>query len=743
MTAFELTIVALSVQCTLYLLFVAVALKRGSLRDGIVRTLILYAIVSGLWVVEQLAWRMGWLDPLHVDAQILVRVPLYGILLLSLLFLYLTRSFLRLRGLGWSWAVLGVAWIAALVLLDTNTLGLPDVLWAGEGWSIDRVGFTFGLLIAGWAILMGAAIQRTLKSHRQAELPLHKNRIKYWPLAWSVVLAGDLFFFAGQEVIGSDVRLLGAVLAAYMVLTHRLPDVRQTMRRVVSYLIITLLTVAIYTAGFTAVQYFFQNVPGYSPLWGGAAVALILAVLFDPLLALVQKLVNRLISGVGYDPGRKVSEYSLKISNIVSMERLATVAVGLIQETLKIRRGALFVVNFEKDEQGAKGYELRGVRGMEEDTPPSGTLSADSPVTRHLRETRRPLTQYDIDLLPAFQQIAGTERAWLSGLGMDVYVPIHAQESWIGLLALGPKVSGDRYFDEDLVLLSTLADQTAVALENARLVEDLIEINHDLEQAYATLAQANRQLQEMDRLKSAFIGAITHELRSPFANIAFSLQLFTRQGVENLTPEQREQLEQLTSSLKQAKAMVDNLVTFATFLSKQGELQLAELDFRELLSAALLPLQSMAETKDLTFYITVPEELPPVKGDRDRLSDAVHHLVHNAIKFTEAGGEIWILSQPTDKTILFEVKDTGVGIPAGQLPTLWEGFAQMADPLKRGVEGLGLGLALVKYIVGAHDGRVWAESEEGVGSTFGFEIPLSGPATTAQVAAFSERQSMV
>jgi signal transduction histidine kinase len=73
------------------------------------------------------------------------------------------------------------------------------------------------------------------------------------------------------------------------------------------------------------------------------------------------------------------------------------------------------------------------------------------------------------------------------------------------------------------------------------------------------------------------------------------------------------------------------------------------------------------------------------------------------------------------------VKDSGVGIPADRLPDLWEGFTQMADPLRRGVEGLGLGLALVKYIVRAHGGRVWANSEEGVGSTFGFEIPLEGP----------------
>jgi signal transduction histidine kinase len=98
--------------------------------------------------------------------------------------------------------------------------------------------------------------------------------------------------------------------------------------------------------------------------------------------------------------------------------------------------------------------------------------------------------------------------------------------------------------------------------------------------------------------------------------------------------------------------------------------------------------------------------------------------VQNAIKFTEPGGEVRVGCQTTDHSIRFEIQDTGVGVPADKLPALWDGFTQMADPVRRGVEGLGLGLALVKYVVNAHGGDVFADSEEDVGSTFGFEIPL-------------------
>jgi signal transduction histidine kinase len=85
---------------------------------------------------------------------------------------------------------------------------------------------------------------------------------------------------------------------------------------------------------------------------------------------------------------------------------------------------------------------------------------------------------------------------------------------------------------------------------------------------------------------------------------------------------------------------------------------------------------------------------------------------------------VWVRCQKSDGALRFEVQDTGPGVPADKLPKLWEGFTQMADPLRRGVEGLGLGLALVKYVVNAHAGDVFAESQPGVGSTFGFQIPL-------------------
>jgi len=606
-------------------------------------------------------------------------------------------------------------WIAGLAIMDSTIVAR------------QLSTLTFIAAIAGWGVLVGVSFILILRAHRETKLPLHRNRYTYWLLVWAILVAGDLLFLAGQQIMGSAIHLIGCALAAFTVLTHALTDVGLVLRRTISYLIVTFLTAALYTIGFAVAQIVFWDTPGYSGLWTGAIVALVLAILFGPLLRKVESLVGRILGGTGTNASRLVSEYSSRISHIVSLERLATVAIDLMRDTLGFDRGLLYVVNHEADEPWAGLYHLQGITTMSNQVPPPGTLSEQSPLTQHLRAVRQPVTQYDVDLLPEFESVPQSEKQWLSALGMDIYVPIHSQASWIGLFVLGCKSSGARTSREDLALLSVLADQTAVALENARLVEDLLELNYDLERAYARLDRANRQLQEMDRLKSAFIGAITHELRSPFANIDFSLQIFTRDGLDTLTEEQQEQLRLLTTNTRQAQAMVDNLVAFTTFLSNQGTLNLAEVDFGQVLSETLSTFQIMMDAKGLNLRTALSDQLPVLRGDRERLSDAVCHLVHNAIKFTPQGGEIWLRSHAKDQQLLFEIKDTGVGIPADKISSLWEGFAQVADPLQRGIEGLGLGLPLVKHIITAHGGRVWAESREGDGSIFGFQIPLSGP----------------
>jgi signal transduction histidine kinase len=144
-----------------------------------------------------------------------------------------------------------------------------------------------------------------------------------------------------------------------------------------------------------------------------------------------------------------------------------------------------------------------------------------------------------------------------------------------------------------------------------------------------------------------------------------------------------------------------------------------------LIREAVGPLATLAVTHQIKLSFDISPQLPLVSVDKERLSEAVYHLAHNAIKFNRTGGSVRVACYPAAETaLIFEVSDTGIGITPEKLSAIWEAFAQTADPVRRGVEGLGLGLALVKLTVEAHGGEVRATSTPGSGSTFGFRLPL-------------------
>lgn len=270
---------------------------------------------------------------------------------------------------------------------------------------------------------------------------------------------------------------------------------------------------------------------------------------------------------------------------------------------------------------------------------------------------------------------------------------------------------------EHLAKLLNEANQALEAKVAARTTE-LAEVNQ-------ALVRANDQLKELDNLKSSFLSVISHELRTPFASILLTIQLLSTDFIVNADPEEKQLLQQLFANIESANAMINNLVNYAEFIRKQGVLNLNAVKPGEVLENIFHMLVSRAERKKIKLTCDCGPGLPMIYADEDRLINAIYELVDNAIKFTPSGGTIEVRAWSTENNMLaFAVHDTGIGVQPERLPDLWESFSQIADPIRRGREGLGLGLALVKYIVEAHKGTVWAESKQGSGSTFGFQLPI-------------------
>jgi len=702
----------------LYLLIAITALIRRGVQESSIRLLVIFLLTSAIWAGGQVGSEM--LIYYYPANLLLNHLVIQGVVLLTFLYFLLSQAFLLPRQSNRRWGLFGI-----VVMLITITLqGLMMAFLANtttlSNTIISQQPSRFAILMVGWAILLGYTAWFTFMAYQQAHGPLHRNRIQYWALAWGFFALADTVLFVGYPVVGSWLRLGGVILIVYAISHYRLLNINQILRAMLNYLIITILTAMLYLTVLFVVERIFGTELGYHNILPPVVLAsLFLAVCYTPLMRFVQQLIDRFVLGYTYDSNKLIRTYSANISNILSLHRLGVISLTMLQQTFQAYHCTLFLV------QPVTGQiRLTCIKSIGQKQLKNGLLRDNNPIVHYFEQTHQALSHYDFDMSPQFKNMARSERAWLSGLDIEVFVPIFAKNDWVGLFALGPKTNRKAYLGPDLSLLKTLAQQTAVALENAKLVEDLVKLNQNLKQAYDELDTIYSQRKELDNLKSAFIGVITHEMRTPFINVDFSLQLINRYGLKRLHPEQRTQLVQLKNNMQGAKRMVDNLVNFASFISQRAELYITPIKLPTLVNEAVVTNDTLIKQKRLSLTLDVSTNLPPFEGDEQRLKDAIYQLINNAVKFTPPKGKIWVRGFLHEDQLRLEVHDTGCGIPTNRLPHLWEGFAQMSDDFLRGLEGLGLGLTLVKYVVQAHRGEVFATSEEGSGSIFGFQIPF-------------------
>jgi signal transduction histidine kinase len=677
----------------------------------------LYALLGLLLGVGEALWRGG----LTVLSETTFQVyQTYAALILSVVMLLVVSIFLR-RG-GWPWLVVAGVLVVLLFLAAQNVFGLPTNIWTNGGWSLPRDDVPFYLILLGWMIFLLSAMAAVRTAHRHSKQPLYRNRLTYWLPFFFLIIVNDAFIFARSPLPGNPLRLASAWLMAYVVLTHNMPDARQILRRLMIYIITTLLIVAFYIAGFTLSQSLFRAAPNFNPLLVGAVIALLLATLFTPLLSLVRRWVDSWLHLEQFDPSRSLQEYGQSISNILEMQRLASVAVGLIIESLGITRGFLFLVDQDPGQDDRKTHFLRAVRSPGERQIKPGILPETSPIAQYLTREQRPLLQYDLDLLPSFRSVTRPEREWFNATQSEVYVPIFAKRRWIGLLAFGPKLSGNRYTEQDMVTLSALANQTAVALENARLVENLVRLNQELRQAYHSLDRANRDLERIDRTKSDFISIASHELRTPLTVMRGYTEMLMEDN--SLTPDIQTIMKGLHDGTMRLHEIMDSMFDIAQIDSRTLQLNLQSVDVADLVREVCFGLTKQFAERNLSLMIDLPS-LPHLKADPNTLHKVFFHLVTNAIKFTPNEGKITITGQafqPGSKEspeggVQITICDTGVGVAPEYRELIFNKFYQPGELGKHSTGktrfkggGAGLGLALAKGIVEAHGGRIWVQS---------------------------------
>ncbi len=457
-----------------------VVIRRRRDHDTSSRFFIAYLFLAALWNINRAIVAVGNV-PMGLPGLTWTQLVSYGLILLGVTYWVFVRvSLQRSWTAPWGWLI-GLVGLALAVSLDMGWLRFPAGALAWSNGRLNAENISSVLSGAWWLLFMGLTFSTILIQRILTQSPAHQNRIQYLLIATILLAAGYGMYLSALEpfrTAGLIITCLGSGLAAYIVAIEDLPDLETGLRRATSTLVVVLVTVAVYLAGIYLVQISLGDFLAstflsrfFDPVLLSAAVtAVLLTIIYTPIRRLSRRLTNRILFGQHYDYQAVIYDYSQAINNILYLGELADVSLTHVKQAIGTDEGALLFLDTESDEQ----LHFRTLPFSVTDRFPEAlTLTKETPLIHRLVEGSQPLAQYNIDISPQFKPVPEQERLALKELNCEWFIPILKKGQLLGLFALGPKRSKQRYSTEDLRLLITLADQTALALENATLVDHL------------------------------------------------------------------------------------------------------------------------------------------------------------------------------------------------------------------------------------------------------------------------------
>ena len=293
-----------------------------------------------------------------------------------------------------------------------------------------------------------------------------------------------------------------------------------------------------------------------------------------------------------------------------------------------------------------------------------------------------------------------------------VIVPLVTRDQALGALLLGRTREQPPATEDDVSFTQIMATNLSVALENARLYQEAV---HTAE-----------RLAEVDRLKSQFLANMSHELRTPLNSIIGFSRVILK-GIDGpLTDVQRQDLDAIYSSGQHLLGLINDILDISRIEAGKMELAFEPIDLADIIKGVLSTAIALVKDNPVELQQTIPDDLPTVVGDSRRVRQVLLNLVSNAAKFTTEG-YIHVEASADAGFVTISVADSGIGIPADKIETIFEAFTQADASPSRKYGGTGLGLSISKSFVELHGGQMWVESELDHGSTFYFTLPIEGP----------------
>ncbi|MEK6222241.1 MAG: GAF domain-containing protein, partial [Chloroflexota bacterium] len=409
------------------------------------------------------------------------------------------------------------------------------------------------------------------------------------------------------------------------------------------------------------------------------------------------------------------ADIAREASSTLDVDILLNKAVNLIHErfgyyhaSIFLKQGNMAVIAASTGDAGRQLLKNNHNYPLQEDTSIIGTVTL----------TGDPLVVNDVSQIPTHRP-----HPLLPDTRSQLGIPLRVGDRITGALDV-QSTEINAFSDDDIAVLRTLADQIAVAVENAR--------------SFEVSQRAVVEMREIDQLKSEFLANMSHELRTPLNSIIGFSRVILK-GIDGPINELQEQdLGAIHNSGQHLLDMINNILDVSKIEAGKMELSIENMNLDEIISSVMSTIRGLLSDKEIMLINNTSDTLPNVMADRTRVRQVLLNLLQNATKFTDTGSITLDMEEIIDpdsgqKMAQLSVKDTGIGISQEDQKNLFERFSQVDSSLTRKVGGTGLGLSISLLLVEMQGGKIWVESESGTGSTFYFTLPLSTVKTVEKI----------
>jgi signal transduction histidine kinase len=307
-----------------------------------------------------------------------------------------------------------------------------------------------------------------------------------------------------------------------------------------------------------------------------------------------------------------------------------------------------------------------------------------------------------------------------------IICPILAQEGEQGFIFVGTQSIETSITEGEQELITILANQIGQTLDNARLFEKTWRSQQELEikveERTRQLSQALDEVGKVSKRKSDFISSVSHELRTPLTSIKGYAAILLAGKLGAVPEEIKIRLEKINRHSDELVHMVNDLLDISRIESGKVNMKLEAVELKYIAEKVADLLSEQLKAKNIAFSTSIADDCQRILADRGQIERVFINLIGNALKFTPENGKISINAFRSGRQIQIDVSDTGFGIPEDAQGKLFQEFFRVENTINQEVKGTGLGLALAKHIVEAHQGRIWVRSKLSEGSTFSFTL---------------------